>query len=312
MKKQTLFKSIFGVAVIALLLPMVSCDAAGNPSALVGRWVEVSAKDGEIMDLLSDGTGVVTKGSKGVAITWKTESGRFYVTAFGTAQSQNYKLQGSILTFTDDNGKIEEYTKCKKDCKETAKEYAKAKAEKAAAALKAKAKSGSFTDARDSKTYKTVKLENQTWMAENLNYNADGSKCYENQESNCQKYGRLYNWETAKSACPKSWHLPSDAEWQVLVDLVASVGEAGTMLKSSNGWSENGDGVDAVGFSALPGGNGYSSGVFGGVGKHGHWWSGTENNASYAYYRGMRYSYATVYRSSSDKSDLFSVRCVQD
>jgi len=172
---------------------------------------------------------------------------------------------------------------------------------------------GTFADTRDKKTYKIVKIGKQVWMAENLNYNADGSKCYENQESNCQKYGRLYNWETAKSACPSSWHLPSNEEWQVLVDLAASSGErAENMLKASNGWENNGNGEDTFGFSALPSGVSDSSGVFRSIGKFGYWWSSTESNASSAISRGMNYSRAGVHRGEVAKTHLYSVRCVQD
>jgi uncharacterized protein (TIGR02145 family) len=307
---RTQFNKIALAATLWLAIAFTtSCDSAGNPSALVGRWVGVSGNDKDaVMELLSDGTGIVTRGSVGLAITWKTKSGRFYITASGVASASAYKRQGSQLTFTEDNGKVLEYVKCNKGCKEAEEEYIKVKF--------SKVKKSSFTDSRNGKSYKTVKFDNQTWMAENLDYAADGSKCYNNQDGNCQKYGRLYNWSTAKKACPSGWHLPSDEEWQTLVDFAGGDKVAGNVLKASNGWDdyegESGNGIDAFGFSALPGGSGYSSGGFSSGGKGGLWWSATENDASTAWSRYMDYSYANVYRNDNAEAAFFSVRCVQD
>jgi uncharacterized protein (TIGR02145 family) len=188
-----------------------------------------------------------------------------------------------------------------------------------------------FCDSRDGKKYVYVKIGTQTWMAENLNYNASGSKCYDNSEANCTIYGRLYNWATAmalpsncnsnscpsqinakhKGICPTGWHILSDAEWNVLMTAVGGSSTAGTKLKAKSGWG-GGNGTDAYGFSALPGGNGSSNGNFYDVGSRGYWWSATEYGAGYAYGRGMDYGYEDVYYDRNYKSLLFSVRCLQD
>ena len=170
----------------------------------------------------------------------------------------------------------------------------------------------SFTDSRDRKTYKTVKIGDQTWMAENLNYSVKGSICYNDDESNCQKYGRLYDWNTSLKSCPSGWHLPSKDEWDGLVDFAGGEDVAGKYLKAKERWAENGNGTDEYGFSALPGGYGSSDGGFYGVGDVGYWWSATEDGSTNAYYRDMYYSISNVYRSSSGKSYLLSVRCVKD
>ena len=91
---------------------------------------------------------------------------------------------------------------------------------------------GTFTDPRDGRVYKTVKIGDQVWMAENLNYGemttddklVPGKKwCYDNDESNCEDgYGGLYTWEVAKKSCPPGWHLPTNEEWEKLFEFVAS------------------------------------------------------------------------------------------
>jgi uncharacterized protein (TIGR02145 family) len=177
----------------------------------------------------------------------------------------------------------------------------------------AKPVAGTFTDPRDGRTYRTARIGSQIWMAENLAFDYAGSKLYGDNPENAAKYGRLYDWETAMNACPKGWHLPSDAEWQTLVDFASGASVAGKSLKAVDTWTHNAThvGTDDFGFSALPGGFGYN-GNFGNVGDSGLWWSATENGASSAWYRYV-YNYSSdVYRYDSSKESLLSVRCVKD
>jgi len=220
---------------------------------------------------------------------------------------------------------------------------------------------GTLTDPRDSKTYKTVKIGEQVWMAENLNFEAKGSMCNGELErvydeasedyiykpskgspdkiqANCQKYGRLYEWETAMKACPSGWHLPSNAEWDKLLHYVDSTTNgtkspynesiyesktAGKYLKAKSGWEDDFrgrlgeakvNGIDKYGFSALPGGNiGAHQGNYDHVGYNGLWWSSSEGLGlgSAHYYRKMIYYEEGVY-SGFEYSCLLSVRCIKD
>jgi len=159
-------------------------------------------------------------------------------------------------------------------------------------------------------TYQTVVIGTQTWFKRNLNYNVEGSECYNNDPANCATYGRLYNWETARKVCPSGWHLPSNAEWDTLIG--DNYSTAGTELKAKSGWSEDRNGTDNYGFSALPGGRGNSDGTFGTIGYRGNWWSATEFNASDAYFRYMYYVSKRVEEDNNLKSFFYSVRCVKD
>jgi uncharacterized protein (TIGR02145 family) len=189
-----------------------------------------------------------------------------------------------------------------------------------------------LTDSRDGKKYKTVIIGNQTWMAENLNYEAEGSKCYYNEPGNCEKYGRLYNWTTAKEVCPSDWHLPSKREYETLDEVVDGPrhyyygNDAGKKLKAKNGWSCNSgwnaygypdppqyiDGTDEFYFSALPGGTGSSRGGFHKVGYDGYWWSTHEYKIDSTIYIWNVNCYHSTNWYGATKSDYHSVRCLRD
>jgi uncharacterized protein (TIGR02145 family) len=193
---------------------------------------------------------------------------------------------------------------------------------------KKEAGGGTFTDTRDGKTYKTVKIGEQVWMAENLNIEMGNSVCYDEAPANCTKYGKLYDLETAMKACPKGWHLPSKDEWQTLVDLAGGDSIAGKKLKAKSGWNDDkgksGNGTDEFGFSALPGGyrnsvdcpdvcdDSYGLGDFGSVGDLGFWSSADEGNG-YTYWRMDTYGSVNIdYTYNGSLSDMFSVRCIKD
>lgn len=173
---------------------------------------------------------------------------------------------------------------------------------------------GTFKDPRDGKTYKTVKIGNQTWMAENLAFkpNSGNYWAYDNNNSNVVKYGYFYDWQTAKNFCLTGWHLPSDAEWTQLINFVGGEDNACTKLKGKSGWSDGGNGTDDYGFTALPGGGRYGDGSFDTIGYHGFWWSATENGPDYAWSRYLYYKESYVNRDSYHKEVGFSVRCLRD
>jgi len=202
----------------------------------------------------------------------------------------------------------------------------------------------------DGNVYQTVTIGTQEWMAENLKVthyrNGDpiphvtdaatwegltsGAYCeYDNDGGNVATYGRLYNWyavDDSRNIAPEGWHVPTDEEWKQLeMYLGMSQSEAddagwrgtdeGGKLKESGTthWaSPNTGATNESGFTALPGGYRFGSGYFDGMGYLAGFWSSTEGSSSNAWYRGLGYDDAQVYRGYHYEHYGFSVRCVRD
>lgn len=137
---------------------------------------------------------------------------------------------------------------------------------------------GSIVDERDGQTYRTTKIGDQVWMAENMKYIPKGANektsCYDDNEANCQKYGRLYDLNAALVSCPEGFHIPSEAEWKVLADFMGGDSIAAPKLRAVGGWDVHDhkstiNDKDEYGFSALPAGVYY----FGGFGSIGYYWT---------------------------------------
>jgi uncharacterized protein (TIGR02145 family) len=162
-------------------------------------------------------------------------------------------------------------------------------------------------------SYRTEIIGTQQWMISNLRYAVDSSYCYSANADTCAKYGRLYTYSAAKKACPKGWHLPTQSEYRMLIDEAeGGYYSGGQALKHSSLWN----GIDAVGFGALPGGYYYAStNTYSGRGSEARFWTSTANAAL------TRASHLTLTTSSLDESfspmqmtnrAALSVRCVQD
>ena len=192
---------------------------------------------------------------------------------------------------------------------------------------------GTFKDTRDNQSYKWVRIGEQIWMAQNLGWLpsvSPGSTLSETEPhyyvfdyagtvtmdakaaANFTSYGALYNWPAARRACPEGWHLPSDAEWTTLTDILGGAAVAGRKMKSSTGWVGTGNGVDSVGFNALPAGGLDHKYGFVGMTYLAAFSSDTENSATTAWYRGLIHTDSKVNRNNTMKSDGYSVRCVKD
>ena len=176
--------------------------------------------------------------------------------------------------------------------------------------------SDSFTDPRDGQSYDIVQIGSQTWMAENLNYEVEGSTCPEGENSNCSRYGRLYTWDIARTVCPEGWHLPDSADFEQLIADVGGADVAGYALKSTSGWFKKGNGSDDYGFKALPagyrlGGSESAPGKFDGIGGYAHLWSATETADGLAYYMRLDFSIKVAKLGAFGKDEARSVRCVK-
>ena len=185
-----------------------------------------------------------------------------------------------------------------------------------------------FTDSRDSQTYEYLTIGTQTWMAENLNYEtASGSWWYDDNPANGEIFGRLYDWNTstadnhgnAVDVCPIGWHMPSDSEWQVLINYLGGNAIAGGKMKTT-GTIEGGDGLwqspntgatNESGFSAVPGGaRDYTDFYLGN--RSAYFWSSTSAGSSGGRYLVLDDNSEDVYHTWYYREYGFSIRCIKN
>ena len=208
----------------------------------------------------------------------------------------------------------------------------------------------SIVDERDGQVYKTVKIGDQVWMAQNLNYYdtlempelKGRATCFGDKPENCAVAGRFYAWTVAidsaalandaenpqtcgyrmacnlparvRGVCPENWHLPDTTEWNALFKAVGGADVANTILKSKMGWNveeeEGRNGTDDYGFSVIPVGYDYLN--FDYDGSHAVFWQLTEKDELNVYAVGFSYYSEGVYLYNSVKAYRLSVRCVKD
>jgi uncharacterized protein (TIGR02145 family) len=197
---------------------------------------------------------------------------------------------------------------------------------------------------QEGNVYKTIVIGTQEWMAENLNTsiyrngeaiptNLDNAAWqsttsgawahYNNDASYACPYGKLYNWYTcvdARQLCPVGWHVPTDAEWTVLTDYLGGLEVSGGKMKTTGTiegatglwYSPNIEATNSSGFSGAPGGARETNGVYDNIGYYGSWWSSSEFDTSFAWFRDLYYFYGFAESYYTNKQFGFSVRCLRD
>ncbi len=167
-----------------------------------------------------------------------------------------------------------------------------------------------FTDPRDGNTYRKIEVVGKTWMGDNLNYEMNNSWTYNNQDANGDKYGRLYSIEAAKDACPVGWRLPSDQEWDNLINSLG-VNPAFKMMKKG-AWDKN-SGINSFCFSAMPGGyKSLSTGVYSTLKFYGYWWTASTNADGRFISKNISYDNNSVLTIGYDNDIALSVRCIKN
>lgn len=201
--------------------------------------------------------------------------------------------------------------------------------------LKTHSASGTLTDI-DGNVYHYVTIGTQTWMVENLKttkyrdgtaipnvtngtqWNAltTGAYCsYDNNESNANTYGYLYNWNAVNSSpniAPAGWHIPTVTEMLELLEFARSNGGKLKEVGTTHWESPNTEATDSLGFKALPGGSRIADGGFVNIGKDGRWWTRTENTTTLAWQLNLFYGNSFTDMYASSKRYGMSVRCLRD
>ncbi len=192
---------------------------------------------------------------------------------------------------------------------------------------------------KEGNNYRTVVLDNKTWMAENLrvtkykngesiettNPNQDISKVsepkyywsYKGKDSLSKIYGNLYTWyviQDPRGVCPEGFHVPSDQEWISLINSLDGNIEAGAKLKETDfvhWFKPNANATNKSGFTALPGGYRDNDGKYYVLGFRGYWWSSKKNYVVMAWNSGLIYNNDILERLDFLKKNGLSVRCVK-
>jgi uncharacterized protein (TIGR02145 family) len=197
---------------------------------------------------------------------------------------------------------------------------------------------GTFDDLRDWRTYKWVQMGEQIWMAENLNHEVypGNTWCPDDNPTHCSGYGRLYDWDSAKRACPEGWHLPSDREWERMAVFVAEFVNAQIdtvqAYRATNGsWSgvghaindtslcnnESSPATNTTGFSAQMAGGRFEDKAartahFSFWGGYAYFWTSTGHFGGQALGRFTMCFNDKLGRTNATRKNGFSVRCVKD